>query len=195
MAENQVLNPKQTILLVMDYQQGILTRVPNATEQLERMTRAINIAREKGVNIGYVRVAFSDEDYAKIPVSNSRFTAIVKNHGMHADSPETQIIASIAPKEGDIVVRKTRVGAFSTTDLNAQLQKKNISTLILAGISTSGVVLSTIRDASDKDYRLYVLSDCCADFDQEVHTVLTQKVFPHQAQIITINDLDKLFVN
>lgn len=90
------------------------------------------------------------------------------------------------------MVRKTRVGAFSTTDLERQLSDRQIDTLILAGISTSGVVLSTVRDASDRDYRVLVLSDACADPDPEVHALLIAKVFPRQADVITSAQLHGL---
>jgi len=53
------------------------------------------------------------------------------------------------------------------------------------GIATSGVVLSTVRWAADADYDLIVLDDCCADGDAEVHRVLTQKVFPRQATVLS----------
>jgi nicotinamidase-related amidase len=110
----------------------------------------------------------------------------------HADSPTTAIHDKVAPQDGDIIVRKTRVGAFSTTDLERQLRDRSIDTLVLAGISTSGVVLSTVRDASDRDYRLFVLSDATADPDPEVHAVLMEKVFPRQAEVVTVADLDDL---
>ena len=92
----------------------------------------------------------------------------------------------------DIVVRKTRVGAFSTTDLDEQRRERGIDTLILAGLSTSGVVLSTVRDAHDRDYRVFVLADLTADPDQEVHEFLIGRVFPSQAQVITSADLSGL---
>ena len=98
----------------------------------------------------------------------------------------------MAPHEGDIIVRKTRVGAFSTTDLAQQLADRGIDTLILAGISTSGVVLSTVRDGADRDYALYVLSDATADGDAAVHACLMEKVFPRQAKVITVAELDGL---
>jgi isochorismate hydrolase len=91
------------------------------------------------------------------------------------------------------LVRKTRVGAFSTTDLDRKLRDLGVDTLILAGISTSGVVLSTLRDASDRDYQIVVLTDGCADVDPEVHDVLMRKVFPRQAHIATVAELPALF--
>ena len=66
--------------------------------------------------------------------------------------------------------------------------------LVIAGISTSGVVLSTLRDAGDQDYRLFVLADASADTDPEVHRVLIEKVFPHQADIVQTGDLEALTV-
>ncbi len=71
------------------------------------------------------------------------------------------------------------------SDLEVILRAKNIRHLVLAGISTSGVVLSTVREAADKDYQLTVLSDLCADFDEQVHSLLLEKIFPRQAAVIT----------
>ena len=85
-----------------------------------------------------------------------------------------------------------RVGAFSTTDLDAQLRGRGIDTLILAGISTSGVVLSTVRDASDRDYRVLVLADATADPDPGVHEFLIGRIFPRQADVITVGELEGL---
>jgi nicotinamidase-related amidase len=98
----------------------------------------------------------------------------------------------VAPEPGDITVRKTRVGAFSTTDLDEQLRKREIETLILAGISTSGVVLSTVRDAADRDYQVFVLADASADPDPEVHEFLISRIFPGQAHILTVDGLGAL---
>jgi nicotinamidase-related amidase len=59
---------------------------------------------------------------------------------------------------------------------------------VLAGIATSGVVLSTLRQAADLDYQLTVLADGCLDADPDVHQVLLGKVFPRQAEVTTIAD-------
>ena len=60
--------------------------------------------------------------------------------------------------------------------------------LVLTGVATSGVVLSTLRSAADLDYRITVLSDGCGDGDPEVHRVLTEKVFPTQATVTTVDE-------
>lgn len=186
-------DPARTALLVMDYQTGVLSALADPTSLLARAADAIAVVRRMGGHIGYVRVAFNDADVAAMPASNkmaNRVAAAGKN--LHNDSPATAIHDDLAPEPGDIVVRKTRVGPFSTTDLDRQLRERGITTLILAGISTSGVVLSTVRDAADRDYRLFVLADATADPDPDVHDFLTTKIFPRQADVITVADLTEL---
>ena len=190
MSDLPPVTPKTSALLVMDYQPGILGRVTDAGALVARAADAIATVRRAGGHVGYVRVAFTDDDLAAISPRN-KMAAHIASAGaaMRADAPETQVDSRIAPQTGDIVVRKSRVGAFSTTDLAAQLRERGITTLILAGVSTSGVVLSTVRDAADHDYRLLVLADACADFDDEVHRVLMERVFPRQADVIEVTDL------
>jgi nicotinamidase-related amidase len=107
---------------------------------------------------------------------------------MRIDNTATQIHESVAPCQGEPVVTKLRVSAFSGSDLEVILRSQGIETLVLTGIATSGVVLSTLREAADKDYRLIVLSDACLDADPEVHRVLMEKVFPRQADIMAVNE-------
>ena len=186
------IDPARSALLIMDYQAGILERLTGADELLTRMAETLANAREQGVHIGYVRVAFADADYDALPTTNKTFAAIAAGRNMHHEAPETAVHPAVAPAAGDIIVRKTRVGAFSTTDLDQQLRDRGIDTLILAGISTSGVVLSTVRDAADRDYRVFVLEDGSADPDPEVHNFLIRKIFPRQAYVISIAELSNL---
>lgn len=179
-----VLDPARTALLLMDYQNGIVDRYVGTDRQLlSRATAAIDTARAAGVTIGYVRVGLDEAEAAAIPSANKTFSALTGG-SMRADEAATAVVDELAPGEGDIEVRKRRVGAFSTTDLDDQLRARGIDTLLLAGIATSGVVLSTVRDAADRDYRLLVLGDLCADRDPEVHRVLLEKVVPRQADVV-----------
>ena len=178
-----VLDPKRTALLVMDFQQDVLRRLPGLEPLVARVQGAIADMRDHGGTIGYVRVAFTEEDWAAVPDS-AMFAQVARNRLMHHEDPSTAIHDALAPEPGDIVVRKTRVGAMSTTDLDRQLRDRGIDTLVLAGISTSGVVLSTVVEATDRDYRLYVLSDGTEDPDEQVRDVLLGRIFPRRAQII-----------
>jgi len=191
----QRIDAKRAALLVMDFQAGIVGMLENANTLVERAALAIRSMRERGGHVGYVRVGFTESEYAAIPEHNKGFsTAKSAGRAFHADAPATAIDERLAPQPGDIVVRKTRVGAFSTTDLAEQLRSRGVDTLILSGISTSGVVLSTIRDAADRDFRLFVLADACADPSPDVHALLLEQVMPRQADVISSGDLQRMLV-
>lgn len=185
------IDPHHTALLVMDYQPAVLNSFDGADALLGRTTRALAAARRHGAHVGYVRVGFDEADYEAIPPW-SAMARVRAGGALRSDSPASAVDDHVAPQPGDIVVRKTRVGAFSTTDLAEQLRERDITTLLLAGFSTSGVVLSTVRDAADRDYRVIVVADACADRDPEVHEILIGRVFPRQAQIVAVDDLDGL---
>jgi nicotinamidase-related amidase len=127
--------------------------------------------------------------YPEVSERNRSFAAI-RGAGvaMEESNPATAIHPAVAPQDGDIVVTKRRVSAFSGSDLDVVLRALQVDGLVLAGIATSGVVLSTLRAAADMDFRCTVLSDCCADGDEEVHRVLTTKVFPRQAAVHTVDE-------
>ncbi|MFC8075661.1 cysteine hydrolase family protein [Streptomyces sp. NPDC057307] len=172
--------PERTALLAMDFQNGTVPRAPEPDALIDRIKGAIADVRAVGGTIGHVRAGFTEDEWAAVPETNKHFTAVVAAKRLHHEDALTQIDARVAPEDGDIVVRKIRVGAGSTTDLHEQLGARGIDTLILAGLSTSGVVLSTFMDAIDRDYRVFILSDGGADLDPEVHRVLVEKVFPNR---------------
>jgi nicotinamidase-related amidase len=190
-AAAEPIDPSKTALLIMDYQNGIIPMAENPEQLLAGARQAIDLIRSHAGTIGYVRVGFADASEIAGPMGKRVGGAAALEH-FHADHANTQVHADIAPEPGDIVVRKNRVGPFGSTDLHEQLQARGIDTLVLAGISTSGVVLSTVRDAYDRDYRLIVLADLSADPDAEVHEVLTGKVFPGQAEVISAAELHGL---
>ncbi|MGO9889225.1 MAG: cysteine hydrolase family protein [Solirubrobacteraceae bacterium] len=187
------IDPRRAALLVMDYQNGIVDMLGEPEELLSLAADAIAIVRRAGGHVGYVRVAFEDADLESIPPTSRMGQRVGSSpNAFRNESPNTAVHDRVAPEPGDIIVRKVRVGAFSTTDLDAQLREREIDTLILAGISTSGVVLSTVRDAHDRDYRVVVLADATADPQPDVHAFLIERIFPRQADVITVAELDGL---
>jgi nicotinamidase-related amidase len=187
------IDPERTALLVMDYQPVVLGSLSDAEELLSHTAEAIAVVRRHRGQVGYIRVAFDDADYEAVPEHSAFAPALTTARAvLHNDSPTTAVHSRVAPEPGDIIVRKTRFGAFSTTDLADQLRDRAITTLILAGVSTSGVVLSTVRDAADRDYQVFVLADATADPDPGLHDFLTERVFPRQAHVITVAQLDDL---
>ena len=176
---------ENTALLVMDLQNGIVSRYSENQEILLPFQKAVEAARRCNIPVIFVRVAFS-EGYPESNPRNKMFSALSKSGGMTVVDQGTQIHESLQPQPNEPVVTKFRFSAFAGNNLEVILRSKGIDTLILSGISTSGVVLSTVREAADKDYALTVLSDACLDGDPEVHRVLTEKVFPRQADVLTV---------
>jgi nicotinamidase-related amidase len=178
----------RTALLVMDIQNGILERFEDgAAELLERLREAIAAARAASIPVIYVRVAFR-QGSPEISSRNRSFSALRDAGGFGLDDDATQVHEAVAPQPGDPVVVKKRVSAFAGSDLDILLRGLEIDTLVLTGVSTSGVVLSTVRQAADRDFSLVVPADGCLDSDDEVHRVLTGKVFPRQAEVTTVAD-------
>ena len=185
MSDRISLVAKASALLVMDFQIMIVEGyAANKEALLARTARLIEAARSAGVMLIYVVVGFR-RGYPEISPRNLTFGAVRAAGRFAPGDPAAAIHPAVAPKTGDVVVTKHRVGAFAGTDLDMILRANGIDTLLLTGIATSGVVLSTVRHAADADYRLLVIGDCCSDQDEEVHRVLVRKVFARQAMVVT----------
>jgi nicotinamidase-related amidase len=177
-----------TALLVMDVQQSIIDRFADGEDgYLPRLAGAVAAARDAGIGIIYVTVGFRP-GHPEVSERNKTFAAVARTGRFTEGDPGSRVHPAVAPAPGDVVVSKRRVSAFAGSDLDVVLRAGGIDSLVLAGIATSGVVLSTLRQAADLDYRLTVLADGCLDADPDVHRVLLEKVFPRQAEVVLIAD-------
>ncbi|KAJ9605431.1 hypothetical protein H2200_010088 [Cladophialophora chaetospira] len=177
-----------TALLVCDIQNGIIERLTNHDTKtyLQQVAKSIEGAREAGIKVFYVRVAFRPGHPEASPRNAS--VARAKSWGGFVEGDQsTQIHDAIAPSEEDIVVTKRRGSAFHATDLDLLLRSLRIDTLVICGLSTSGVVMSTVRQGSDMDYNFVVLEDLCLDPDQAMHDACLQ-VLAKQAQMVESAD-------
>ena len=156
----------RTAILIMDYQNRQMGYLSEDVQKelIARANAVLERARRDGIPVVYVEVLRGER------------------------TPEAEIHAAVAPHPGEVVLTKSRVGPFSTTNLDEVLRSRGIDSLVLMGITTSGCVLSTVRWAVDIDYKVIVLSDCCADRDDEVHRVLMEKVFRRQADVMTAQE-------
>ncbi|MFI1920342.1 cysteine hydrolase [Nocardia sp. NPDC020380] len=177
------IDPAHTALLVMDMEQGIVSQLGSNDSAVTDIADAEQASRKAGVAVDFVTTAFAP-GYPEVSAGNQAFGTIIGSGKMLEGSPETRIDSRVAPVGDEPVITKHRVGAFTSTGLDQILRAKQIDTLVLTGVATSGVILSTLRVAADLDYRVIVLSDCVADPDPEVNTVLLNKVFPTQAEVI-----------
>jgi nicotinamidase-related amidase len=179
------VDPKTAALVVMDFQTAIVEMVATAKDALLAPTvKLVEAARKAGMRVIYVVVGFR-AGYPEVSPRNPSFAPVRESGRFAEGATGTEVHAAVAPRPGEVVVTKHRVSAFAGTDFDMILRANGIETLVLAGIATSGVVLSTVRHAADADYRLVVVEDCCADRDAEVHRVLMEKVFARQATVTT----------
>ncbi len=179
---------KHTALLIMDVQGATVKMLKDETNYISSINKSIKHARANNIPVLFVVIGFR-KGYPEVSANNKSSTMLKAMPGMGLDTEEgTKVHPSVAIFPEDIIITKKRVSAFSGSDLEVVLRGLDIKHLILTGIATSGVVLSTLREAADKDYMLTVLSDCCADRDDEVHHILTAKVFVRQASVITSDE-------
>lgn len=174
-------------LLIMDVQTFIVERFePVVGPVLDALARAARAARASGVPVVHVRIGFRP-GAPEVSARNSVFASLARSEGMGVDDPRTQVHPSLVA-DGDVVVVKKRTSAFTGSDLDVVLRSLGAESLVLTGIATSGVVLSTLRQAADLDYRLTVLRDGCLDNDDEVHRVLLEKIFPRHATVLQADE-------
>ena len=179
----------RSAVLSMDCQTGVVSVYVKDEGFIPRAASVLKKAREIGLPIVHVKVGFRPN----VPEASPRnvFLSTIKaspRHQRFFQNESGAIHPGLAPDESDLLVTKSRVSAFAGTDLDLLLRAQGIDTLILFGIATSGVVLSTALHAADMDYRVVVIKDCCADLDPDLHTCLMDKVFPRQATVISTDD-------
>ena len=189
MIDKLSINPKTTALLLMDFQKMVVDSYAIDKEALlGRVKRLAAAARNSGAMVIYVVVGFQP-GYPEISGRNAIFSSLKAAGLLATGHPSAEIHPELTPQPGDAVVTKHRVSAFTGTNLDMILRSNNIETLLLAGILTQGVVLSTLRHASDMDYRAVVVADGCSDKDPEVQRVLMEKIFPLQARVAMVEEV------
>ena len=178
-----------TALLIADFYADAMGTLPHAVERgvVQRTVELQAAARAAGLMVCYCATVFRP-GYPEISERNKTFSARKASGQPAVFDPLEVIHPDVRPRDGEVVVGKHRVNALFGTGLEVALTGNNIDTIILLGYATSGVVLSTTRYASDRDYRLYIVADCCADSDPEVHDFLIGRILNRQADIVTADE-------
>ncbi|KAI9924928.1 hypothetical protein AWENTII_006558 [Aspergillus wentii] len=174
----------KTVLLVLDVQNGVIQLLKNMDTYLDRLAPIIETARDKSIKIIYVTTAFRP-DYPDLHPRNPSAPRVMPSKMFLEGDASVEIHPSVTPVQGDVIITKRRVSSFTGTELDLVLRSLGAEHLVLAGLSTSGAVLSTVRQGADLDYSLTVLEDLCRDRDYELHDVLMKKVIARQAQVVS----------
>lgn len=175
------LNAATTALVVIDLQEGILPFAGgphSAGDVVARAARLADKCRVKGAPVVMVRVGWS-ADFAealKQPVD-----AALPAHSL-PDNWWNYPIA-LGKKESDLEVIKRQWGAFYGTDLEMQLRRRGIDTIILCGISTNIGVESTARNAWEMGFKLVIVEDACSAASSEQHLGSMTHIFPRIGRV------------
>jgi nicotinamidase-related amidase len=186
------LDPKRSAVLSMDLQAGIVSMYVKDNALIPRAADVIAQARNAGMQIIHVKVGFRPNVPEASP--RNRFLSAVKSSPRHQQFFQGEsgaIHPGLAPAETDLVVTKNRISAFAGTDLDLLLRAHDIENLVMFGVATSGVVLSTALTALDADYSVFIIRDCCADLDPDLHQALLDKFFPRFATVLTADEFLK----
>ncbi len=185
------LDPRRTAVLSLDIQTALVAiYAKNSAEFLPTVASVLAHSRKVGAGLLHVRVGFRP-GFPEVSERNS-FLAKMKANPQHRQIFEGALGAihdAVAPQAEEVVITKHRVSAFQGTDLSLVLRSKEIDTLVLFGIATSGVVLSTALEAMDLDYHIFVVRDCCADLDLDLHSCVLDKLLSPRTTVLTAAEL------
>jgi nicotinamidase-related amidase len=175
------LDPRATALVVIDLQRGIVARdvAPHAARDVvARSARVADALRTAGGRVALVRVAYAaDEgDRLRPPVDSPMPPG--------APPPDwSDLVPEVGPRDGDLVVTKHQWGAFYGTELDLQLRRRGIRTILLCGISTNFGVESTARDGWERGYALVFIEDAMAGLSAEAHAFAVHTIFPRIGRV------------
>lgn len=180
-------NKNATALLILDMQEHLLGRLDGSEKLIDTVSKAIYYARENDIPVMYAVVGFR-QGFPEISTNNKTFRNVPMAMAGSRIEDIIKIATPLEPFANEPVVIKKRFSAFVGSDLEVILRSQNCKHLVMCGVVTSGVILSTALEAADKDYQLTILSDGCKDQQPDVHEMLMEKIFPRYAEIKTCND-------
>lgn len=185
MSENKLdlkLDPRSTAVVVIDLQKGIASRegAPHpAPLVVVNSARLLAQARQAGTQPVLVRVSGSLDGADRLrPAADQqmRFTGALP--------PDwDELIPELDRQPGDIVILKRQWGAFYGTDLDLQLRRRGLRTIILCGIATEFGVESTARDAYERGYELIFAEDAMTGLSAESHINAVERIFPRIGRV------------
>ncbi|MDP9869791.1 MULTISPECIES: cysteine hydrolase [Streptosporangium] len=175
-----------TALIIGDLQAGIVDNHPFVADLLPVTETVLSAARAAGILVIFVRTGLRTSGL-DVAAGNPLVAALNRAGALfHEESSETFVHPRIHPLPGEAVVLKRRTSAFTATDLDLLLRAQRIDSIVLTGVATGAMVAATLYDAADRDYRLTVLSDACADGEPDVHDFLVSRIFPARgADVLT----------
>lgn len=155
---------------------------PVSWETMPRIAELVNMFRELGRPVIYTRSHPLDTQFVGKATKSKRVSKVAPPR--FNDFPE-----AIEPREGEWILEKTKASAFFQTPLASYLVQKQIDTLVVCGVSTSGCVRASVVDAFSNGFNTFVVDDCCFDRSNFAHCA---NLFDMNAKYATVVSLDEL---
>jgi len=177
-----------TVLVVIDIQKGVIGRelapytgaqVVNAVQELAKRFR------RAGSPVVLVNVGFS-KDLKDVLHPEVDMPAAIPPGGYPENFSE--LVDGLA-MPGDILITKRQWSAFYGTELDLQLRRRGIKTIVLAGVATNMGVESTARQAFEHSYAVIIVEDATSGFTNEMHQFAFSKVFPRISRVVKSTNL------
>ncbi len=175
------LDPRTTALVLIDLQNGIVSRdlAPHTSGRVvEHSIQLADTLRAAGATIVFVHVDLNGIPYP--PADNPRAQPPAP-----LPSSASELLPTLGVQPSDHIVLKHQPGAFWNTDLHDYLQGKGVQTIVLAGIATNIGVESTARAAFDRRYALIFAEDAMSSITASMHTFATETFFPTIGRVRT----------
>jgi nicotinamidase-related amidase len=181
------LDSSKTALVLIDLQRGITAfpAEPHSTaEVIANAARLADAFRGTGAAVVLVHVATSPDGGDRL---RAQVDETLPLRQLPADFAE--IVGELGPKDGDIVVTKRQWGAFYGTDLDLQLRRRGITTVVLGGIATNYGVESTARDGYERGYQLVLVEDAMSARSASDHAFAFARIFPRIGRVCRTDDV------
>ena len=184
------LDPKRTGVLLLDVQNDLVNITPGLRQRrvLQNMAGVLQRARRKKISVIHITASVRP-DFRDLPRDNPLWDGLRKARQLIIGTKGAAIHSSVKPLRNELVLNKTCVDPFLTTNLGQALQNANANTLILMGLWTNYVVEATARHASDMGYRVFIVRDACASNTIENHEFAINRILPTICYVVKANDV------
>jgi nicotinamidase-related amidase len=178
----QEIYNERAALVIMHYQVDVFAILfgEQPSPLLNRCNALIRQWRATGRPVLFPNFSLGEEYEHAPPVTNRQITPYLPSGRFRSGVP----VEGLATDRGDLFYTCPRASVFYGTSLDADLRTRGVNTLVMAGISTTGVVLSSVAWASDADYDVRLVKDCCYDPDQDAHEALFRSGFGGRVQVV-----------
>lgn len=176
------LDPLTTALVLIDLQKGIVSRDTKPHTSAEVVARCSELAarfRANGSPVVLVHVAFSDDDGDRLKPPADGAPPVT----LPIPKEYSELVPELKQAPSDIDVVKKQWGAFYGTQLDLQLRRRGVRTIVIGGIATNFGVESTARDAWERSYQLVFVEDAMASFSEEWHRFSVENIFPRLGRV------------